>query len=142
MADQQPAWEEWAPATLLPFGLDAAGRIQLSAAAMDMLGQPEAVILFYDRGAGIIGLRKATGGEPNSYRVHANGKNRGSRGFQVTDFLGHYGIDYSAAKRFPGHDYGDGICGFVLAEGQPSSRGGRRPRVSVPGQSDTRDAHG
>ena len=55
MADT-PTWEEWSPSTLLPFGLDTAGRVQLSAAAMKMLGEPEAVILLYDREAGIIGI--------------------------------------------------------------------------------------
>jgi len=127
MADRSPEWQEWSPVSLLPFGLDTAGRVQLSAAAMKMLGDPEAVILMYDQAAGIVGLRKAQGTEPNCYRIHAAGKNRSSHGFKITDFLRHHGIDHGQAKRFPAHDYGGGVFGFVLAEGVPTARGGRRP---------------
>ncbi len=100
------------------FTLQARGLLSFNQAAFLALGEPEAVSLLYDANEGIIGLRKVEKANPNGYQVRKQQKSQsyivGAQGFTA-----YHGIQTLRARRFAGHDYRDGVWGFVLREGVP-----------------------
>ncbi len=97
------------------FTLQARGLLSLNNAAYRALGQPGHVALLYDVTQRIVGLRTVGEDWPNAYRVRPQGSSYivGAQGF-----IAYYGIKPLVAQRFVGHDYGEGVWGFALAEGQ------------------------
>jgi hypothetical protein len=97
------------------FTLQARGLLSLNNAAYRALGQPGHVALLYDTDQRIVGVRSVGKDWPNAYRVRPQGSSYiiGAQGF-----ISYYGIKPLVAQRFVGHDYGESIWGFALAEGQ------------------------
>src|SRR5258708_3113221 len=109
------------------FTLQARGLVSLNHAAFQALGEPVAVALLYDADEGIVAMRKVPKTHQNAYAVR---KQRQSQSYLVgaQGFTTHYRIPTQTARRFPGHDYGDGRWGFSLREGVAvqNRRGGQR----------------
>jgi hypothetical protein len=97
------------------FTLQARGLISLNRAAFTALGEPDAVTLLYDQDEAIVAMRKASKAHPNSYMVRKLQSQSWLVGAQ--GFTAHYGIATERARRFAGHDYGEGRWGFALTEG-------------------------
>jgi hypothetical protein len=95
--------------------LQVRGLLSLNNAAYRALGQPDHVVLLYDEDQRIVGLRRVGKEWPNAYRVRPQGSSYivGAQGF-----VSYYGIKPLVAQRFVAHDYGQGIWGFALEEGQ------------------------
>jgi hypothetical protein len=113
------------------FTLQARGLISFNHATFAALGQPDAVALLYDPTDSIVAMRKVPKSHDNAYIVR---KQQQAQSFVVgaQGFVGHYKISTQRARRFPGHDYGDGVWGFALQEGTVvQNRRGRRPGPPV-----------
>lgn len=98
------------------FSVQTRGNISLNRAAFEALGEPASVTLLFDREAGVVGLRKAPRTHQNAYPVR---KQQAARSYLIAaqGFTSYYGIPTDVSRRFVGHDYGEGVCGFVLSEG-------------------------
>ena len=116
------------------FTLQARGLLSLNQAAFRALGDPEAVTLLYDDAEGVVGLRKADKAHANAYAVRKQQKSQsyvvGAQGFTAYN-----GIQTLRARRFAGHDYGEGVWGFALREGVAVvNRRGAHDRPAVTGR--------
>jgi hypothetical protein len=113
------------------FTLQARGLISLNQAAFTALDKPDAVALLYDTAENIVAMRKVPKSHQNAYTVR---KQQQAQSYVVgaQGFIAHYGIPTQRARRFPGHDYGQGAWGFALQEGTVvQNRRGRRPGPPV-----------
>lgn len=112
------------------FTLQARGLLSLNHAAYRALGQPDHVVLLYDADEQIVALRGIGKAHPNAYRVREQG---GSYLVGAQGFISFYGIKPLVAQRFLAHDYGDGVWGFVLAEGRAvtNRRGAPKPTPAL-----------
>lgn len=102
------------------FTLQTRGLISLNQAAFEALGKPMAVAFLYDADEGIVALRMVDKSYPNAYTVRKQGNSR-SYLAAAQGFTMHNKLPTEVSRRFIGHDYGDGIWGFVLSEGSPVS---------------------
>jgi len=108
------------------FTLQTRGLISLNQAAFEALGKPVAVALLYDVGEGIVALRMVEKNYRNAYTIRKQGSSRSylvaAQGFSM-----HNKLPTDVSRRFPGHDYGEGVWGFALREGTAvKSRGAAR----------------
>jgi len=97
------------------FTLQARGLLSLNHAAYRALGQPDHVALLYDEEQQVVGVRLVAEDHPNAHRVRPQG---GSYIVGAQKFTSHFGIRPLVAQRFVAHEYGNGVCGFVLTEGR------------------------
>jgi hypothetical protein len=110
------------------FTLQASGLLSLNHAAFIALGEPSTVALLYDAGEGVVGLRKVEKDHQSAYPVRKQGR---SMTYLVSaqGFVAHHEIPTVKARRFLARDYGDGVWGFALREGDSvkNRRGAREP---------------
>jgi hypothetical protein len=110
------------------FTLQASGLLSFNHAAFVVLGEPAAVALLYDAGERVVGVREVGNDHQNAYPVRRQGQ---SMTYLVSaqGFVAHHEIPKVKARRFLGHDYGDGVWGFALREGDSvkNRRGAREP---------------
>lgn len=96
-------WEEFAEGPEQPgdlrVTLDRKGSIMIGARAMARLGEPDWVVLMFDRMNSLIGVRPANKHEKNAYpTVHKmNGRHRLVR---ANRFCRHYGIQFERTRAF------------------------------------------
>lgn len=112
------------------FTLQARGMLSFNQAAFAALEEPEAVVLLYDAKDEVVALRAEDPSHPDAHKVRRQGKAR-SYNVSAQAFIGHYAIPVLQALRFAGRDYGGGVWGFLLREGQPiaNRRGAREPEA-------------
>lgn len=73
----------------------------ISRPALELLGNPEAVTLWYDPQRGRVGFRAAKKGEPAAYPVRSPGS-RSSQGLvSGRKFCSHHGIPHEESKTYP-----------------------------------------
>ncbi|SRR6266542_1977763 len=114
------------------FTLQARGLLSLNHAAFLALGEPAAVALLYDPDGAVVGLRKVDKAYENAYQVRKQGKSPsylvGAQGF-----VAYHRIPIVRARRFVGKDYGGGVWGFGLREGEEvkNRRGAPEPEPAV-----------
>lgn len=114
------------------FTLQARGLLSFNQAAFAALGEPDAVALLYDGADHVVALRKVD-------RAHANAcpvrKQQNTQSYLVgaQAFTAYYSIPTPRARRFAGVDYGDGIWGFALDQGEPvqNRRGAQEPGIAI-----------
>jgi hypothetical protein len=93
-------WEEYIVASgrrrsLLPSAtLHPNGELRIGRTALEMLSEPEAIALLFDRAHRRIGLRRADSGEPNALRLVARSRRRQihARYVYTKGFLNYHGI--------------------------------------------------
>lgn len=73
--------------------------ISFSREAYELLGNPEAVKLLYDKDERIIGFQPASRGDKNAYTCRLNGKY--SRSVSASAFCKWVGLDDGLARRWP-----------------------------------------
>ena len=114
------------------FTLQARGLLSFNHAAFQALGRPEAVTLLYDPEEHIVALRLALAANPDAYRVRKQ-PNAQSYLVGAQAFTAHYAIPTPRARRFEGTDYGNGIWGFALGDGEDvkNLRGSPEPAPAV-----------
>jgi hypothetical protein len=109
------------------------GTMSFNRATYEALGKPEAVVLLWDAEAEIVALQMAESSDPDAYTVQ---KQPAASSFLVNtqSFYKFNNIKANVARRFPAHNYGDGIVGLVLSEGREISgrTKRRRPAPSYP----------
>lgn len=114
------------------FTLQASGLLSLNHEAFVTLGEPVAVALLYDAGEGVVGVRKVGKDHLSAYPVRKQGR---SMTYLVSaqGFVAHHEIPTVKARRFFARDYGDGIWGFALREGDAvkNRRGAREPNPAT-----------
>ncbi|MEP6848701.1 MAG: hypothetical protein ABI999_07580 [Acidobacteriota bacterium] len=76
------------------------GTIQINAAAMEMLGNPRATALYFERASGAIGVESRRLDEPNTFRVRAHSA-RGYGRIAALAFLRKYGLTVQATVAAP-----------------------------------------
>ncbi|MBX6765165.1 MAG: hypothetical protein K6T51_10995 [Rubrobacteraceae bacterium] len=81
--------------------IQRSGNFSLNKAAYDLLGSPEAVELLFDRERQLVGFRKTDPDNPRAFGLRAQGKNAVSFMIAGRAFTRHYGIDTTAARRYP-----------------------------------------
>jgi hypothetical protein len=99
------------------FTLQVSGLLSFNHAAFSALGEPVAVALLYDAAeGGVVALRKVEKSHQNAYPVR---QQRGSQTYLVSvrGFTASHEIPTVQARRFLARDYGGGIWGFALREG-------------------------
>jgi hypothetical protein len=110
------------------FTLQASGLLSFNRAAFVALREPASVALMYDAGDGVIGVRKVEEGHQNAYPVRKQGR---AMTYLVSaqGFVAHHEIPTVKARRFLARDYGNGVWGFALREGDSvkNRRGAREP---------------
>jgi hypothetical protein len=110
------------------FTLQASGLLSLNHAAFMALGEPVTVALLYDAGEGVVGVRKVEKDHQSAYPVRKQGR---SMTYLVSaqGFVAHHEIPTVKARRFLARDYGGGVWGFALREGDSvkNRRGAREP---------------
>ncbi len=79
--------------------LQMKGTLGLNRAAMDALGDPEAVELLYDPKARVIGLKPMAPSERRAYPIRRQ-KSSNSFIVSLTKLCTHYGIDTGTARRY------------------------------------------
>lgn len=78
-------------------------------AAVEALGNPEAVHLLYDGTQRIIGLRAAKASDPHAYPLRKQGE-ANTYILSLTSFIRHYEIDTQPGDRYTGEMLGDVLC--------------------------------
>ncbi len=115
------------------FTLQASGLLSLNQAVFAALGEPAAVAVLYDADEGVVGLRKVEASHPNAYTVRKQPGTQ-TRLVSVRGFTARHQISTVKARRFLAHDYGDGVWGFALREGDAvRNRRGARDEPAVAG---------
>ena len=109
------------------FTLQTRGLISMNQAAYKALGEPAAVALLYDTGDGLVALRKVPRTYANGYYVRKQG-NSNSYLVAAQGFVSFNKIACDVSRRFVGHDYGDSMWGFDLAQGVAIKYSPRRSR--------------
>jgi hypothetical protein len=82
------------------------GALGLNQAAVAALGDPEAVLLLFDREERMIGLRPVDRSEPNAYPVQRQPSGKGAV-VTAKAFTQFYGISTEQARRYMAQFYGD-----------------------------------
>jgi hypothetical protein len=92
-------WEEFiidpSRRTLVPSAtLQPSGELRIGRSALEMLGDPEAVAILFDRGNRRIGLRRADLGEANALRLYTRSRNRRTyaKYIYLKSFLNRHGL--------------------------------------------------
>jgi hypothetical protein len=75
------------------------GVISFSAEAYDLLGQPEAVTLLYDKGDRIIGFKPAAKNARNAYTIRLTGHS--TRALSAKRFCDYIDVQLDGARRWP-----------------------------------------
>jgi hypothetical protein len=116
------------------FTLQASGLLSFNHAAFMALGEPSAVALLYDAGEGVVGVHEVEKDHQNAYPVRKQGR---SMTYLVSaqGFVAHHEIPTVKARRFLARDYGDGVWGFALREGD-SVKNRRGAREHGPASAD------
>ena len=78
------------------------GTFSFNKAAYDLLEQPEALELLYDRERKVVGFRSTKLENPRGFPVRTQGKNSVSYMVAGRAFTKHFGIDTATARRYPG----------------------------------------
>jgi hypothetical protein len=106
-----PNFEEFDPqtgrATSEPvISIQRSGGININKAAYEALGGPERVILLFDRGERIVGMRRTEPSDPRGYAVRPQTR---SSSYMVSGktFLRFYGVDTTSTLRLPATMYGE-----------------------------------
>ena len=93
----------------------------LTQAAVEMLGEGvERVQIGYNPETRAIGLRAADNGTRGSYRLREQ-RNSVSRLVDGKRVFAHHGLTVDKARTFDAQDFGDGVVGFVLEDGDEAS---------------------
>lgn len=95
------------------------GKLSLNHAALQLLRDPEAVVLLYDRQARSVGLRPASKGIARAYPLNKHSAT--SRVITIAAFAKHYDISLAPTRSFEAA-LEDGILVFDLDKGTPSGR--------------------
>jgi hypothetical protein len=74
------------------------GAISFNMAAYELLGQPEAVVLLWDKGERLAGFRPASTGEHAAYRIRLNGSR--TRQISGSAFRSYIGLE-GGSRRWP-----------------------------------------
>ncbi len=116
---EEASWEEFtrrsAPSTTKALlTIQSGGNFGLNLVSYELLGQPERVVLLFDRKRQRLGLRKADDTVPHSYPVKPQSANTS---FVVVGkaFTGHYGIERGHPRRYIG-ELEDDILAFDLTQ--------------------------
>lgn len=94
-----------------------AGHFSLNRPAYEALGSPSAVLLLYDRHAGIIGFRASDQNDPRAFRIGVN--KQGQCLVSGKSLLRYYGIGHDKARRYAATLHGD-ILGIALDGERPA----------------------
>ncbi len=77
------------------------GTFSFNKSAYDLLEQPDALELLYDRERDAVGFRSVKEENPRGFPVRTQGKNSVSYMVAGQAFTNHYEIDTSTARRYP-----------------------------------------
>jgi hypothetical protein len=94
----------------------------LNQKAIEALGDPDAVVLLYDRRRSIVGMRRSSVDAPNAFRLKRKEQKRNFPGRVVyaANFCRRYGIDPSETLAFTdAHVDKDGVLVLSLHEVKP-----------------------
>jgi len=83
------------------------GLFSLNRAAIELMGNPEAVVLLYDREEKLIGFRPAPLTDPRALPVRSQGKNASTFMVAGQAFAKYYDLDTSVAQRYAVEMRGD-----------------------------------
>jgi hypothetical protein len=76
------------------------GPFSMNRAAVELMGNPEAVTLWFDEDERLIGFKPASLDNPRAFPVRAQGKNAATFMIAGQSFSKHYGLDTSVARRY------------------------------------------
>lgn len=77
------------------------GPLSLNKAAYELIGEPDAFELLYDKENERIGFRPVPITSPKAFPVRAQGANSATLVVAGQSFTKHYGIDTTVARRYP-----------------------------------------
>lgn len=92
------------------------GPFSLNRAAVELMGNPEAVVLLYDKEEKLIGFRPAPLTNPRALPVRSQGKNASTFMVAGQAFAQHYDLDTSVARRYAVEMQGDLLVLDLKAE--------------------------
>lgn len=102
-------------------GVQRAGHISLNSAALKALGEPEALLLFFDPDERVIGLGPSTRTNPAAFPLRMTGRTATTRIVSARSFLRHFGAEHPEARRYPARMY-DGMLTVPLREERPAEQ--------------------
>lgn len=76
------------------------GPFSFNRAAYELMGNPEAVEILYDRDTERVAFLPVSAERPRAFPVRAQGKNAATRMVSGQAFANHYGLDTSVARRY------------------------------------------
>ncbi len=76
------------------------GTMSINRASYELLGEPEAVELLFDRSDEVMGLRKVDRSSAHAYPLRGSGSRQSSFMLSGMAFTKYYGIDTSVARRY------------------------------------------
>ena len=127
-------WEEFQAGPTMPRSermhvtLSERNIILLNGNIHDKLGNPNAVILLFDKVNSVIGVLAASPHVPNAFPVKQKGEGR-HRLIRATPFCKHYGIVMDSTTAFLNPEIDDeGVLRLDLKTTTPTQRRGRKTR--------------
>lgn len=84
------------------------GPFSLNKAAVELMGEPEAVTLLYNGEENLIGFKPTSPANPRAFPLRPQGRNASTYMLAGQAFTRHYGIDTSTARRY-GVEMRDGL---------------------------------